>query len=72
MRRKAHAFAIDSPIGEKTYCGTPVTEKTVFALRSAYVSCKRCRNKSNKGVVTTTSNTTGEVIIVDPVYRTVT
>lgn len=52
---KAHAFAIDSPIGEKTYCGTPVTEKTVFALRGAYVSCKRCNNKSQSGWTVTTS-----------------
>jgi hypothetical protein len=63
--RKIHSFAVEGIMSNKTYCGMPVTDKTVFAIRSAYVNCKRCNNKSRKGVITMTSNTTGSVAIID-------
>jgi hypothetical protein len=64
--RKAHAFAVDAPLGKATYCGTPVTDKTVFAVRHVHVSCGRCLKKSRKAVKDATVTTTGGVAIIDP------
>jgi len=47
-----HSTSID--VGwNKTYCGIIATEKTVFAERHIYVSCKRCLIKNSKSVTTT-------------------